>query len=171
MLSQPCKSIVDLTKFFKDNQVVKILDYGAGKLRNSIYLLKKGFEVYACDTESQIRKINYLIKANSLPYLIDESKLMSYKLNVDLVVSNYVLNIIDGDSEKLKYIRNTYFSLKQRGYFLLEVRRRTEKTPNNCFQAFTKEEVNDFILNYNFEKIDDYSSNRSIIFLYQKTKL
>jgi SAM-dependent methyltransferase len=171
MLSQPCKSIVDLVQFFKDNQVVKVLDYGAGKLRNSIYLLNKGFKVYACDTEKQIRKINSLMEVNEFPYLINESQLMSHRLNVDLVVSNYVLNIIEDDSDKLKYIKNTYNSLKKRGYLLLEVRRRTERTPRDCTKAFTKKELNNFILNCNFEKLKDYSSKRSVVFLYQKTGL
>jgi len=168
MMSQPCKSIVNLVPFFKNNQVLKVLDYGAGKLRNTIYLLKKGFEVYACDTAKQIKKVNSLIGADKLPYIIDESRLISHRLNVDLVVSNYVLNIIKEDSDKLKYIKNVYDILKQRGYFLLEVRRKTERTPTDCAKAFTKEELNCLISSYDFKKIKDYSSKISIIFLYQK---
>lgn len=40
-----------------DPEKTKILDFGAAKLRNTIYLLKKGFTVYSCEFDDLFGRV------------------------------------------------------------------------------------------------------------------
>lgn len=51
------ESIIRFTPFFQKRQVARVLDYGAGTLRNAAFLADKGFSVYAADIPEQVERI------------------------------------------------------------------------------------------------------------------
>ncbi|TDX47987.1 class I SAM-dependent methyltransferase [Orenia marismortui] len=163
-----CDSIRWFISSYKKDGISYILDYGAGKLRNSIYLSELGFKVYACDITDQINKIRSLKKSEELYCTIDEKFLVNYRLAFDLIISNYVLNIIKKDYARKEYIRNTYLNLKRSGYLLVEVRKRTKNTPDRCVTAYYQQELDDMILSERFKKVDELSFSKSIVGVYRK---
>lgn len=119
------RSIKENIKYFKEDTTV--LDYGAGKLRNSFYLTSLGCKVTAADTEIQINrlfnklsneemyKINNLVSLNEL----DET-------TYDIVLSTFVICVIPQLEERMKMLHNIYKHIGKNGIAILETR--TEKS-------------------------------------------
>ncbi|WP_051412127.1 class I SAM-dependent methyltransferase [Halonatronum saccharophilum] len=167
-LYKPCKSVVESIDFFEENEINSIIDYGAGKLKNSIYLSERGFEVYAVDKMEQLERSKRYYSNIKLKGLIDYNKISSYDLKVDLVISNFVLNIIEGVEIRIRYIDNSYFKLKTGGCLLIEVRRRRGITPKSCNKAFNQNELNELVLSRGFNLIKSRYSKYSLVGLYIK---
>ena len=79
----------------------KILDFGAAKLRNTLYLLKKGYQVYACEYEDLFKRSpqaqSFLKEAKTFPNfhpLIFPNDFINSKHQFDVVLLINVLNIM-----------------------------------------------------------------------------
>lgn len=127
-------------KIIKDNykQPINILDYGCGKLRNSKYLLNKGFQISILDTTNQISSLNESdLKLFKNTYIVDDINLNNINKH-KVILCSFVLNVIPTENERLDVLNNIYSLLEDNGSLYLEVR-----TKNFIKTAKTKEVYND----------------------------
>lgn len=54
---EPTKDVIEAVNLFKHEGLRRILDLGCGTGRHATYLLKKGFEVYGCDSSEKALEI------------------------------------------------------------------------------------------------------------------
>lgn len=177
-MSPVALSVMRYAPFFKRKNALKVLDYGAGKLRNALYLTEAGFHVFAADTPEQVRRIRELDAVNRLDGLLDNQQLRLGGLNADLVVSTYVFNIIPDDDEKFQYIRNASINLRPQGYLLIEVQCRREspqcgsgcsshmKCPS-CAKACSLEELDGIVNPFGFKRLCHYYRRHALAVVYQ----
>ncbi|HJV66121.1 MAG TPA: class I SAM-dependent methyltransferase [Geomonas sp.] len=156
-----------------------VLDYGAGTLRNSAYLAKEGFRVYAADIPSQVERILRMADCLRLAGVLADDQLPDSNLGVDLVLSSYVLNIIPDGSEKSQYLENIVLNLRPEGYLLIEVRCRPEfdhctnccseghRCPR-CIKTYSHQELDDMLTPYGFIRISHYYRLHALAVLYQR---
>jgi tellurite methyltransferase len=171
-------SVMRYATFFKNRKALKVLDYGAGKLRNSLYLAGSGFHVYAADLPEQVRRIRELRAAERLEGLLENNQLSAGGLEADLVISTYVFNIIADDGERIRYLRNACINLRPRGYLLIEVQCRKEssrcgsgcsshmKSPP-CAKACSLEELDDMLRLFGFTRLCHYHRRHALAAVYQ----
>lgn len=143
-------SVINLVEYWKEHNVKSVLDYGAGNLRNTIYLQKLGFMVFVVETPDHIQKIKGMIEKNDISKVLMSNEIGNYKLGVDLVLCNFVLNYVDDEVERMTIIQNAYQNLKLGGFFLLEVKERRRPQSN---KGFVIEELDNWIVPVGFEKI------------------
>lgn len=171
-------SVTRYEKFFRQKQLHSVLDYGAGTLRNSRYLAEHGFKVFAADLPAQVERIMAMAGRKQLAGVLASDDLEHSRLHVDLVLSNYVLNIIPDGSEKSRYLKNIVVNLRPAGYLLVEVRCRHEdencgsrcttiQKCGTCIKTYTHGELNDLLLPYGFKHICHYYRRHSVAVLYQ----
>ena len=171
------KSVSRYCNFFRYQGTETVLDYGAGKLRNSRYLAEQGFTVFAADLPDQVERLRGSPCVNSLAGVLDSDQLAEARLNVDLVLSTYVFNIISESTEKNKYVDNILRNLKMGGYLLMEVRCRQLdscgdscshffKCPD-CARTFTHQELDSFLLPHGFRRISHYYRKHAVAAIYQ----
>jgi len=171
-------SVVRFVKFFQRKQLHSVLDYGAGTLRNSGFLADSGFEVYAADQPAQVERIMAMAGHRKLAGILAVDELEQGQLKVDLVLSNYVLNIIPDGSEKNRYLKNIYLNLRPEGYLLVEVRcpephdicergRGGYRGCPACPKTYTHTQLNDLLAPYGFKHICHYYRHHSVAVLYQ----
>lgn len=176
-MARAARSITRYHKFFTHQGAARVLDYGAGNLRNARYLVKKGFTVFAADLPEQVELLRDFPDTESLAGILDSRQLSDACLNVDLVISTYVFNIIQGSAEQSIYVGNILQNLKNGGYLLMEVRcRRLEdcgagcshyfKCPD-CAKTFTHDELDQFLLPHGFRRISHYYRNHALAAIYQ----
>ena len=177
-MSPVALSVMRYTLFFKRKNALKVLDYGAGRLRNALYLSGEGFHVYAADTSEQVRRIRDLESVKRLDGLLENQQLSPGGLNADLVVSTYVFNIIPDDEEKLQYLRNASLNLRPQGYFLIEVQCKREsprcgsgcsahmKYPT-CAKACSLGELDEMVKPFGFKRLCHYYRRHALAVLYQ----
>ena len=110
-----CASLKKYVARFDKN--VKILDWGCGKLRNSLYLLNLGYDVSILDTEEQIIRIDKKIIKNFKTFINNTDE------KFDLILNSFVLNVISDIEIRNNVITNIYNSLNNDGYAIFEVRR------------------------------------------------
>jgi hypothetical protein len=86
----------------------KILDFGAAKLRNTIYLLEEGYTVYSCEFQDLFKRskqaAEYLAKAkkyNNFKQLIFPKEFIEFGGRFDVVLLINVLNIMPIALERL----------------------------------------------------------------------
>ncbi len=115
------------------------------------------------DKKERLDKVKRVYSEIDLEGIIDCEDLFLLDLKVDLVLSNFVLNIIEEIEEKRAYLDNSYFKLRERGYLLVEVRRRRDITPKSCKKAFDKGELNNLVLARGFDLVDNYYSKYSLV--------
>lgn len=141
-------SVQVLVPYWQHYHVVSVIDYGAGNLRNSRYLKNLGFKVLAVETPRHLKKISSMLVSSRIAAL--ESCLISNcRLNADLVLLNFVLNIIDDKREREEIIENVYLNLKPGGFFLVEVK---EKNKNFSTKGMSEGALDNEIVHYGFEK-------------------
>jgi tellurite methyltransferase len=166
------KTLQQMIPFFVKNRIQTILDYGAGTLRNTCFLLKNGFKVYVAETNQQLPKFVNYQETPFVEGVFDVNDLTNQQLGVDLVISNFVLNIIDDPLEKNKLIENSFRNLKEGGYFLVEVK--NKKCSSNCSQVVTcnrelsLEELDDLILPKGYVRLNSQINGISLAAIYQK---
>ncbi|GFO57719.1 hypothetical protein GMST_00440 [Geomonas silvestris] len=156
-----------------------VLDYGAGTLRNARYLAEEGFEVYAADLPAQVERIMAMAGRRQLAGVLNCDELGASRLGVDLVISNYVLNIISDGSEKSSYLKNIVLNLRPQGYLLVEVRCRNQSLEccqgtcagghrcSDCIKTYSHGELNDLLAPYGFRHVCHYYRRHSVAVLYQ----
>ncbi|MEG0908743.1 MAG: methyltransferase domain-containing protein [Bacilli bacterium] len=103
----------------------RILDYGCGKLRNSIYLLDNEFKVSICDTKDQLINLNnndkyekQLAKFEDV-FCCDGQVVTTDKY--DIILNSFVLNVVDENTRR-QILSNIRLMLKDDGYLYIEVR-------------------------------------------------
>ncbi len=84
-----------------DPEKTKILDFGAAKLRNTIYLLQQGYTVYSCEFDDLFKRSkqanDFLEKAKEYPnfhQLIFPHEFIDFNEQFDVVLLINVLNIM-----------------------------------------------------------------------------
>lgn len=113
--------IVDLNNM----KAKRILDFGAGKLRNTIPLLKEGFQVYACEYQRQFEHYSKSIemleatrKYRNFKTLIYPHEFRSSTVEFDAILLIYVMNIIPDPDHRKLILESCAQRLKQNGRLL-----------------------------------------------------
>lgn len=171
-------SVARYHRFFKKRKAYNVLDYGAGKLRNAAFLSGEGFNVYAADLPEQLNRVRGLNAANNLHGLVETGQLPKSRLNVDVVISTFVLNIIIDLEERARYINNIVKNLRPGGYLLIEVRCREMSVKGDCgcakcatcAKSYSREELDQLLAPHGFKRLARYYGRRSLGVLYQWEK-
>ena len=162
------KSVKDNLDIIKGN----VLDYGAGKLRNSLFLSQKEINLYATDLDVQILKWEKNEKINFL--FLDDLK--DYENFFDVVLLTFVLNVIVEDEERIEILENIRKILKKDGILILETRSPksfTEINKNQEFKdgyIFKKAGSHTFQKIYEKEELENLLSGRFLILKFRKEK-
>jgi tellurite methyltransferase len=180
-MTKAAASITRYSRFFRQSKADIVLDYGAGTLRNALYLAQHGFKVYAADLPEQVAIQRAHPVAHQLAGLLDVGELEQSALGVDLVLSTYVFNIIMENSEQRRYLDNVVANLRPGGYFLIEVRCRHQETAcsaqcshyfkcASCAKTFTHDELDSVITPYGFRRISHYYRHHAVAAVYQRSE-
>ena len=171
-------SVARYCQFFSWSHVDTVLDYGAGTMRNALYLAQKGFRVYAADIAEQVKVLRSHPGAHRLAGLLDVGELAQSRLSVDLVVSTYVFNIITQKVQRHRYLENVVANLRPGGYLLMEVCcRRDELACNSVFRhyfdcddaarSYTHQELDRLFASYQLARICHRYSNHALAAIYR----
>ena len=171
-------SVTRYARFFALAGVRRVLDYGAGRLRNSLYLAEQGFQVYAADLPEQVKALSRHPGAASLAGLLSVRELPQTSLGVDLVLSTYVFNIIATREKRGEYLENVVRNLKPGGFFLIEVNKSSDET--RCTSVlrhypqcdgkgknYRSDELDRLLVPLNFRRICHYYSSHALAAVYR----
>lgn len=164
----------------------EVLDYGAGKLRNSIYLKNKA-KIHIVETPTQIKRLtdkNGQEIFEGFYGVYDTENLPEQEF--DIILCTFVLCVIADEQQRdelLKYI-NTH--LKQDGYLIFETRglkdilgAKTKEPYGKGFlmgsgniktfqRGYSEEELDQLFKEFNFKIVEKSISNKSLIYLLSK---
>jgi SAM-dependent methyltransferase len=129
----------DTTKLLSKNKAL-ILDFGAGKLRNTLYLLEKGFRVCAVEFEKMYSKTerakSMYDKAkshrNKFHKLVFPDQFLASELKFDLVLLINVCSIMPVPAERMLVIQYCREKLKMGGYVLWYTQHRDNDYVKRC---------------------------------------
>ena len=116
----------ELLKKFPKTKKLQILDFGAGKLRNTIYFLEKGHTVYACEYENLKNSSKHaktlFAKADDYSkrfkeYIFPEEFIKS-KEQFDLILLINVLNVMPVPAERWLVLLHCHQRLNKDGLIL-----------------------------------------------------
>lgn len=180
-MSAVAESVRRYSRFFKTRQAFDVLDYGTGTMRNAVYLVNEGFSVYAADVPEQVEKLRGCPALAYIERLLDTNELSHSNLNVDLVLSTYVFNIIMDSSGRHTYLQNAVANLKSGGYLLMEVRcrkplERCDTTCNDffscaeCSKTLTHHELDSLLNPHGLRRISHYYRSHAVSAIYQKVQ-
>jgi SAM-dependent methyltransferase len=175
------ESVRRYTRFFKTQQALDVLDYGTGTLRNAAYLGKNGFSVYAADLPEQVNKLRGCPALRHIERLLATDELPYSRLNVDVVLSTYVFNIIMQSAERTIYLKNSVNNLRLGGYLLMEVRCRKPEAEcgsicpdyfscDDCSKTLTHGELDELLEPHGLRRISHYYRSHAVAAIYQKTR-
>jgi tellurite methyltransferase len=173
------ESVRRYCRFFKTQQATDVLDYGTGTMRNAIFLAQEGFSVFAADLPEQIEKLRNCPALMHVERLLATDELPESNLNVDVVLSTYVFNIIMDSAGRHTYLANAVANLKPGGYLLMEVRCRkpNERCDTTCRDYFactecsktlTHEELDTLMTPHGLRRISHYYRSHAVSAIYQK---
>ena len=177
-MTQAAKSITLYSNFFRHREASVVLDYGAGKLRNALYLAGRGFAVYAADLPEQVSRFRSCPAIDLLAGVLEVGDLPASRLNVDLVLSTYVFNIITEVAERQRYLDNIVANLRPGGYLLIELRcRRAHGECGNgcpdyfksqeCAKTYSHEELDRILIPCGFRRLSHYYRHQALAAIYQ----
>lgn len=180
-MSIASESVRRYSRFFKSQHAMDVLDYGTGTMRNAVYLAQKGFNVFAADVPEQIEKLRGCPALMHVERLLAADELSQSNLNVDLVLSTYVFNIIMDSTERRTYLENAVTNLKLGGYLLMEVRCRKPHEPCDttckdyfsgaeCSKTLTHEELDELLKPHGLRRISHYYRSHAVSAIYQKVQ-
>lgn len=110
-----------------------ILDYGAGKLRNTFFLKELGHAVSVLETTKQIKRIQASHPHLPIPtYSIDEELQHTF----DAVLCSFVLNVIPIPESRIDILQKTHRILRTNGLLVIEVRKRNGIMKNKHIEPF-----------------------------------
>ena len=178
-MSVASESVRRYSRFFKKQDALKVLDYGTGTLRNAVYLAQQGFRVHAADLPEQVARLHGCPALRHIEQLLAVDELSSGSLNVDLVLSTYVFNIIMDHAERTSYLANATANLKAGGYLLMEVRcRRTSENCDTtcqdyfacseCSKTLSHEELDALLNPHGLKRISHYYRSHAVAAVYRK---
>lgn len=123
------KSIIQNYKDMKN----PILDYGAGKLRNSKFLVQEGKEVDVLDTLLQVSRWHPNDKSLfGKIYINNLDGTKKYKT----ILSTFVLNVVPTAVERIHILNQSYENLEEGGVFICEVRRESGILKNTHLEPY-----------------------------------
>ena len=107
---------------------VKILDFGAAKLRNTLYLFKKGHIVYSVEfpkvfetkqgRQAEQKANRYSKRVGRIKILVYPHEFRNWSGKMDLALLVNVLNIMPVPAERSIVLEECHKKLKQNGYLL-----------------------------------------------------
>lgn len=173
------ESIRRYCTFFQKRQVTNVLDYGTGTMRNTHFLAGQGFRVYAADLPEQVAKLRNCPALELVERLLESNELHDTRLNVDLVLSTYVFNIIMNHEERHSYLRNAVSNLKAGGYLLMEVRCRKPQPDCGeqcgdffscleCTKTLSHQELDQLLNPHGLRRISHYYRSHALSAIYVK---
>jgi SAM-dependent methyltransferase len=176
-MGTPAVSVVQYGPFFAEEEAWHVLDYGTGMLRNAVYLTDRGFRVYAADLPAHLEKLAGREELSRLEGVLSTDELPHAGLNVDLVISTYVFNILRSREERNLYLANAAANLRPGGYFLMEVACPRNGLPcgsecprhfrdDCCAKALTHEELDAFLEPYGFRRVRHEYRNWAVSAVY-----
>lgn len=177
-MTRAAASVVRYARFFKQVNANKVLDYGAGSLRNALFLWERGFRVYAADLPGQIRVLRKHPQVGNLEGLFEAGELAGLNLAADLVLSTFVFNIIGTKAHRKQYLDNIVSNLRAGGYLLMEVNSRNEdfgcsSTLHHYFscddkaRSYTHDELDCLLAPYKLRRICHYYSSHALAAVYR----
>lgn len=177
-MGKAAESVRRYTPFFKNQQAYDVLDYGTGNMRNAVYMASNGFRVYAADVPKQVEKLRGCPALLHIERLLATDELAGAKLNVDLVLSTYVFNIIMEREERQQYLKNAVANLRSGGYLLMEVRcpRPQPECGTTCGDYFgcaecaktlTHDELDTLLVPHGLKRISHYYRSHAVAAIYQ----
>ena len=178
-MPQTAVSVSLYARFFHARGATRVLDYGTGTMRNALYLAEQGFSVYAADLPEQVATLIPCPEVQRLAGLMDTDQLCMSRLDVDLVVSTYVFNIIPEYEEQRRYVANAVRNLRSGGYLLMEVRCPREGSVcgddcshyfkcSSCAKTYTHTELDRVLQPFGLHRISHYYRRRAVAAIYQK---
>lgn len=153
MLVKPARCIEKFLPLFESKKSKVVLDYGSGNLRNSIYLHRKGYSVYAVDLphRTQIKSIP------SLSCILPE-EVANLEQNIDVTLCTFVLNLIPA-AERNMFIKLIAEKMSHGGFFLIETK------------GFTLTQLDTMVIPKGFLRIYNDKGRYTVIALYKKVGL
>ena len=172
-MSKAANSVAIYAKFFLLSRVKTVLDYGAGTLRNALFLLDQGFTVYAADLPQQVQALRSHPGVQRLAGLLEVEQLQQSRLGVDLVLSTYVFNIISQKEKRQRYLENVVSNLRPGGQLLMEVCSRRDETewgsagdlqPNcgDCARTFSHGQLDALLAPYGLQRVCHYYRHHAL---------
>jgi len=110
-----------LIKLLELSPATRILDYGCGKGRHSIYLSKKGFKVTGIDISEESIKASKKKENENLEFFVHDMR-NYFRINYyDVVLSLFTsFGYFESDHENNKVIKSAAGALKKGGIFVLD---------------------------------------------------
>ncbi|GFO65102.1 class I SAM-dependent methyltransferase [Geomonas paludis] len=174
----PATSVIRYARYFRLAKVHRVLDYGAGLLRNALYLTEQGFEVYAADVPEQVKALAAHPQAGRLAGLLTVGELAQAGLAVDLVLCTFVFNILATRNRKKQYLDNVVANLRPGGLFLIEVNSRQDDMAcgsvlqhyyscDGNAKSYNHDELDRQLSPFGFERVCHYYSSHALAALYR----
>lgn len=172
------ESVRRYSRFLKTQRAMDVLDYGTGTMRNAVYLAREGFSVFAADLPEQVERLRTCPALMHVERLLATDELPQSNLNVDVVLSTYVFNIIMSSAGRHAYLENAVANLKPGGYLLMEVRCRKpdERCDTSCRDYFscaecsktlTHQELDQLLNPHGLRRISHYYRSHAVAAMYQ----
>ena len=179
-MTQAALSVLRYSRFFSSVGVAKVLDYGAGTLRNALYLAEQGVTVYAADLPQQVKALRGHPGVHRLAGVLTVGELKQSRLAVDLVLCTYVFNIIVRKSERERYLENAVANMRPGGYLLIEVNSRPDDVGcgsalhhyfscDDKARSYTHLDIDRLLKPHNLERICHYYSTHALAAVYRLT--
>lgn len=111
----------DVVAEFRRRGFKRICDFGAGKLRNTLYLLRKGFKVWAVEFPKAFeppggkKQFDKARKYDGFFFLKYPEAFLAFREKVDAILLINVIHIVPLESERKKILRECRGRLKEGG--------------------------------------------------------
>ncbi|AVX31997.1 Methyltransferase domain-containing protein [Carboxydocella thermautotrophica] len=162
------KSLLLLEPLFQREKVRRVLDYGAGTLRNTRYLLNRGYTVYITDLPAQLEKVAGQARTSGVKGILAVDELKDTSLCLDLVTCNFVFNIIEDEREKQRLLSNVWRNLRPGGLFLLDV---AYRRPGSGRNTLTEEEIEARVIPAGFSRVAVICRGQTLTVLFRRVPL
>lgn len=165
---KPAKSVMVFLPYLKANGIYRVLDYGAGKLRNSLYLAQQGFYVVATDCKPPARSLK-----EDKRFIWVAKEVISARIlkKADLVICNFVINIVETLSEREELMHEITDQLRPGGFLLLETRENRAVEQQTARHAMSKDELDRLAAGYGCFAVMLFRGRQSLAVLYKKNKV
>lgn len=164
---QPAKSVTAFLPYLKANGIYRVLDYGAGKLRNTFFLAEHGFFVIATDCKPPSLP---LVRNKRIIWVAKEVIAARILKKADLVLCNFVINTVENALEREKLMDEMTNMLKPGGLLLLESRENRTAEGQSVKHALSKEELDSLAARHGFFAVMLLRGRCSLAVLYKKKR-
>lgn len=149
MSIQPARSLLTYLPLFQKQSGKVALDFGSGNLRNSVFLHRLGYEVYAVD-------LPHKMKFHPMPNFkcIIPEELGELRCKIDLALCTFVLNLIT-QQQRMAVLDTIAPKMKKGGYLLIETK------------GLSIFELDALAIPRGFARVDSRSGRYTKIILYQ----